>query len=476
MNKFSVYTRFSRLFVYFYGMLVLEFIGMILLAALLIITPLYVAYMLVRLFWERFIEKPGAFISGSNSLYQGERRIRLDFKNAELILISKFRYYQKLDDRSKAKFLKRVIRFISVKEFRALGGLQITEEMVVLISASAVQLTFGLKEFQLGHFKKIFIYPKEFYSKAGRDYHKGETNLGGVIVLSWKHFVEDYVKENDNLNVGLHEMAHALRFDQMKGDDYDVFFAQYMEKWQVISKEEFTKLKEQKPSVFRSYGGANFNEFFSVCVEYFFESPNDFKKALPEMYKHMTILLNQDPAAGIYGGLTIRNAEGGGSGLRLSLSGLLLKGRSLSTSVLALLTLGSASTLIVFMVVASEEIKGAAFIIAIALIVAFSARTALQKKIIHLYPDQLVLSSARNRHVSESFYFHELVSVIFFNGQEQESGGVANDVIRLFYLKNGRIQQKRFHFRMNDADIRQLGEALLAKKVPVKYSGFGKNF
>ena len=454
-------------------MLALEFIGMILLAALMIITPLYIAYMLVRLFWEKFIERPGAVISGG-SIYQDGQKMRIDFKNAELILISKFRYYQKLDDSSKAKFLKRVIRFISVKEFRALGGLQITEEMVVLVSASAVQLTFGLKEFQLEHFRKIFIYPKEFYSKTSKEYHKGETNLGGVIVLSWKHFVEDYVKENDNLNVGLHEMAHALRFDRMKGDSYDVFFAQYMEKWQVISTEEFTKLKEQKPSVFRSYGGSNFNEFFSVCVEYFFESPADFKRALPEMYRHMTILLNQDPAAGIYGGLTIRNPAG--TGVMNKVPELDLRNRNISTTLLALLTLGGATALIIFMVVAPEEIKGAAFIAAIGLIAAFSTRTALQKKTIHLYPDQLVLSSAMSRKVNSSFYFQEMVSVVFFNGQENEDGTMSNDVIRIFYLKNGRIQQKRFLFRMNDPEIKQLGEALLAKKVPVRYSGFGKNF
>ncbi len=196
-------------------------------------------YYLIKFFWERVVESPSPLVVYNSGTYTDQQSIKIDHKNTESILTLKFNYYQKLSDQDKVKFLKRVSGFISDREFRALSGLTLTEDMVVLISASAIQLTFGLEEFMMDHFSKIFIYPKEFYSRLNKEYHKGETNLAGVIVLSWKHFNEGYTISNDNLNLGLHEMAHALRFDKFKSDDYDKFFSEYIDKWQLISETEF---------------------------------------------------------------------------------------------------------------------------------------------------------------------------------------------------------------------------------------------
>ena len=48
-------------------------------------------------------------------------------------------------------------------------------------------------------------------------------------------------------------------------------------------------------SFLRSYGGRNEQEFFAVCVEHFFEVPENFKQKLPDIFFHLCILLNQDP-------------------------------------------------------------------------------------------------------------------------------------------------------------------------------------
>jgi Mlc titration factor MtfA (ptsG expression regulator) len=241
-------------------------------------------YYLIKLFLKVYIQ--------NNSKYYHPG---IDNKTIEVYLEQKFAYYQKLDEVEKARFVKRTKNFIRIKEFHPAGGLVLTEEMIILISASAIQLTFGLTEYLLLHFSRIFVYPKEYYSKYDKLYHKGETNLAGAIVLSWNNFMEGYNKPNDNINLGLHEMAHALRFDKFKSESYDTFFSEYFEKWLIISKDEFLRLKNHNSSFFRNYGGVNVNEFFSVCVEYFFESPREFSEAQPEMYKHLCILLNQDP-------------------------------------------------------------------------------------------------------------------------------------------------------------------------------------
>lgn len=272
-------------------MIVLEFLGAIVLMWLILFVPLYILYRLVKLFWETFIEPPAPVVSSAG--YPQSQRIT--YQSAELLLSLKFSYFQRLDDAGRARFLKRLLRFISEKEFRAMSGMMLTEEMVVLISASAIQLTFGLDDYLLEHFTSIFIYPREFYSRINKTYNKGETNAGGAIALSWKDFREGYADEHNNLNLGLHEMAHALRFNELH-DDFDSLFAAYMSKWRMMADGEFEKLKAKQPSFFRAYGGSNISEFFSVCVEYFFESPKEFKEHLPDLYRSMTTLLNQDPS------------------------------------------------------------------------------------------------------------------------------------------------------------------------------------
>jgi len=43
-----------------------------------------------------------------------------------------------------------------------------------------------------------------------------------------------------------------------------------------------------------SYAATNYQEFWAVCVENFFERPSTFKIQLPELYDAICKLLNQD--------------------------------------------------------------------------------------------------------------------------------------------------------------------------------------
>lgn len=212
------------------------------------------------------------------------------------ILSSRFGYYKKLPESARPVFANRVRDFINSKKFTGKEGLSITDEIKVLISAAAVQLTFGLDKYRFDSFSNIFVFPGKFFSRHNKRYHKGETNLAGAITFSWDDFKKGYATEDDNYNLGLHEMAHALRFDKFRNDEFDRFFNAYFDKWMSVGKPEFLRLKEGMESPIREYGGANPEEFFAVCVEYFFESPVLMKEKLPDLFRHMCILLNQDPS------------------------------------------------------------------------------------------------------------------------------------------------------------------------------------
>jgi Mlc titration factor MtfA (ptsG expression regulator) len=56
----------------------------------------------------------------------------------------------------------------------------------VLIAATFVMLTFGMRHYLIDVFDKIIIYPQPYFSTI-KEYHKGEFNPGmKLLVFSWK--------------------------------------------------------------------------------------------------------------------------------------------------------------------------------------------------------------------------------------------------------------------------------------------------
>jgi hypothetical protein len=80
----------------------------------------------------------------------------LDLSEQQLaaILTQRFPYYNKLSTDRQEIFLDRLQKFISEKTFR-IHDEKGFKEMPVLISAAAIQLTFGLKRYLLPHFRYI---------------------------------------------------------------------------------------------------------------------------------------------------------------------------------------------------------------------------------------------------------------------------------------------------------------------------------
>jgi Mlc titration factor MtfA (ptsG expression regulator) len=228
--------------------------------------------------------------------YRNDPEIDLSrFVRVDPILQTHIPYYRKLTAAGKKWFFYRLDNFIQQKEFIGMEGLVVTAEMKAVITAPAIQLTFGLKNFSLDTINTIEVHPDTFYSRFHREKLKGVTTGTGVLAVSWKDIQEGYRIEDDRTNLGLHEMAHALKLTVVRHFGYDMNFASYLENWLAISLDEFLLMKNEEGTFMRSYGGTNTQEFFAVAVEHFFEVPAEFKEALPDIYNHLCILLNQDP-------------------------------------------------------------------------------------------------------------------------------------------------------------------------------------
>ena len=211
------------------------------------------------------------------------------------ILEKYFPYYSQLDDSDKNKFAQKVCFFIYQKRFIPRNVDVVTIEAKVLIAATAVQLTFGLDDIYLRHFNKILVYPNDYYSSITKHYHKGEVNPRfGIIVISWQSFIDGFIYPKDAINLGLHEMAHALRLGNViRSEEYQFFDEDLVEKFDEQAR-QVCRVVNWSETFFRPYACANEHEFFSVAVENFFERPHEFKASMPDLYTIMQGLLNQD--------------------------------------------------------------------------------------------------------------------------------------------------------------------------------------
>ena len=218
-------------------------------------------------------------------------------ESKKTILRQKFRFYNKLTRKHQRAFEHRVASFIKDKDFIGREGLEITDEMKVLVSATAVMLTFGFRDFYIGLLERIFIYPGEFYSLAREEYHKGEFNPKlKTLVLSWKDFRKGFENYHDNINLGIHEFAHAIHLNSMKERDISstIFSDSFKELTDLLTTKEPLRKELIASKYFRDYAFTNQFEFLAVVIETFIESPEELKSHFPEVYSKTKQMLNFD--------------------------------------------------------------------------------------------------------------------------------------------------------------------------------------
>ncbi|PTM03307.1 MAG: hypothetical protein DA407_14180 [Bacteroidetes bacterium] len=215
--------------------------------------------------------------------------------NQQSVLRNRFTFYKRLSEKQKQHFEHRVASFIIDKTFIGREGQPITDEIKVLVSATAVMLTFGFRDYYIGLVGKIFVYPNEFYSNMNDDYHKGEFNPRlGALVISWKHFEQGFDIGNDNLNLGIHEFAHAIHMNSMKERDVSstIFKDSFKELTDYLSENKSLREELIVSKYFREYAYTNHFEFLAVIIESFIETPTEFKSQFPRIYNLTKQMLN----------------------------------------------------------------------------------------------------------------------------------------------------------------------------------------
>lgn len=240
-----------------------------------------------------------------NSLASLIEELRILFSKVRLtefeiqILEQKFPYYARLSEKHKREFKEKLQVILTSKSFIGRADIRVvTPEMKILIGATIVMVTFGWHDLRLRHFDKILIYPDTYYSTISKNYHRGEVNpRHGIIAMSWNCFLNGMENEKDGVNLGIHEVAHALKLENQiyYNDECEFFNPEVYDAFQEIASVEIRKIKSGELTVFRINAGLDDDEFFAVALETFFEKPHEFFDFNPVLYGTLVRLMRQDP-------------------------------------------------------------------------------------------------------------------------------------------------------------------------------------
>ncbi|KJD31134.1 hypothetical protein PK35_15940 [Tamlana nanhaiensis] len=262
-----------------------------------IILIFFIAFLLFKIFSFSFKLLETAYVIKFrkpfyNHLYLRLKRLKPEEK---LILENNFSFYKRLNKKEQRYFEHRLHKFLDEKDFVGRDDLIITTEMRVLISATAVMLTFGFRDFYIDIISRIVVYPKIFYSTSNKTYNKGEFNPRlKSLVLSWDDFKKGYAINNDNINLGIHEFTHAIQINSLKSRDVSsvIFTDSFSELSKLLNTNKRLKNNLMASNYFRKYAFTNQFEFLAVAIETFIETPKDFRNQFPEVYRKIKQMLN----------------------------------------------------------------------------------------------------------------------------------------------------------------------------------------
>lgn len=229
------------------------------------------------------------------------------------ILRRRMPYYQRMPFDLQRQLQKRMQVFLADKRFVGCQGLEITEEMRVLIAAQACLLILNRPTDYFPHMSEILVYPDAFVverdeaDEAGvvhrvRQTVAGESWADSQVVLSWPDVLAGAARTDDAYNVVIHEFAHQLDHESGASNGAPVMRSrEQAELWARAFDRAYqtllNQLDEGEGSFVDAYGADSPVEFFAVVTEAFFERPLQLKRDDPALYDALMRFYCVDPTA-----------------------------------------------------------------------------------------------------------------------------------------------------------------------------------
>jgi len=210
-------------------------------------------------------------------------------------------FHSTLPDDLRPRFLELLKVFVWEKHFFPAGGMEITDEVKVVIAAAAVRLVLHLDLSYYDRLTEIVVYPGHFRPPDTDAVHLGEAHSWGTVVLSWQAVLEGLRRCNDAHDTATHEFAHVL--DQADGE-FDgtppLRAMAHYKPWAEVMSHHFLALRRRERPQRRAlsdYGAQNEAEFFAVATEAFFERPEALHDRTPDLYDELRRFYGCHPLA-----------------------------------------------------------------------------------------------------------------------------------------------------------------------------------
>ena len=229
------------------------------------------------------------------------------------LLLKNLAYYQALPPRDQLEIQGHVMVLLAEKNFEGCGGLALTDEIKVMISAYAAILLLHQTTDYYPRLDTILVYPSAFIVETtlpgqgpieveGEEVRLGEAWQRGVVILSWDSVRRSFRNPRDGYNVPLHEFAHQLDMENGAADGLPALEdGELRARWPEVLSAEFSKLTDDldhnRPTLIDEYGEESPAEFFAVVTELFFERPAALKRRHPQLYEVLQAYYAQDPVA-----------------------------------------------------------------------------------------------------------------------------------------------------------------------------------
>lgn len=241
-------------------------------------------------------------MSGLFRTFQRRRLLRRPFPSEWLVhLDTHVPVFARLSPALRQAFQDKLKVFVWEKEFIGAGGLTLTDEIRVVVAASAVHLVLHLDLGYYDRLREIIIYPGAYRHPDRTGGMLGEAKAWGTVVLSWEAVLAGLGNPRDGHDTALHEFAHVLdRADGAFDGTPKLRSYSHYRAWAEVMSERYAGLQAGRAPerrVLDDYGTLNEAEFFAVATESFFEKPRQMKDRTPDLYEELHRFYGWDPAS-----------------------------------------------------------------------------------------------------------------------------------------------------------------------------------
>ncbi|MEW6078521.1 MAG: M90 family metallopeptidase [Thermodesulfobacteriota bacterium] len=225
-------------------------------------------------------------------------------------------HYCLLDENDRARLRALIQVFIAEKYWEGAGGLVLTDEIRVTISAQACLLLLGLEHNYYRNVMTIIVYPSTViapprqpgvFEVVQAPIEPGQPIVGqafrqGPVIIIWNAALRGGRHPERGHNVVYHEFAHKLDMLDGAADGTPPLRdrAEYRD-WVTTCSTEYLRLRHDaeqgRISFLDAYGAASEAEFFAVATEQFFDQPRQMVNQAPELYRVLKAYYHQDPVS-----------------------------------------------------------------------------------------------------------------------------------------------------------------------------------